>query len=118
MTNRLPSIALYAAMIFIALMLTTPEARAAEAWGGCGAQFATCQNDVTPAGEGTSSGTICTDAFGCLNCTASKDMQSATCSRLYMSSGFCTCTPIGMRLDSRFGREMPYCSLSGSCRFR
>jgi len=92
MTNRLPSIALYAAMIFIALMLTTPEARAAEAWGGCGAQFATCQNDVTPAGEGTSSGTICTDAFGCLNCTASKDMQSATCSRLYMSSGFCTCT--------------------------
>lgn len=120
MTKRLPAIALHAALIFIATLVYTHSAAAQlrDESGACGAQFSVCNNDLT-SGEGiTSTASVCRDSFGCLNCQASANMGTAVCARLYGASGFCTCTAIGMLYDSRFGRLMPRCSMTGSCAVR
>lgn len=120
MTRRLPTLALYAALLSIAILATTHSASAQirDGSGACGAQFAVCNDDTTTALEGGTTSSVCRNSFGCLNCQASADMNSAICARLYGSTGFCTCTPIGMIYDSRFSRLMPRCTLSGSCAVR
>lgn len=120
MTRRLPTLALYAAMLFIAILATTHSASAQirDGSGACGAQFAVCNDDTAPAVDAVTASSVCRDSFGCPNCQASNDMKSAVCARLYGSTGFCTCSPIEMRYSSRFGRLMPVCTLSGSCAIR
>jgi hypothetical protein len=120
MTKRLPTLALYAAMILITGLITnrTASAQLRDDSGACGAQFSVCNNDIDPATTGGAAASVCRDSFGCLNCQATADMSSAVCARLYGSTGFCACSPIGMIYDTRYSRRMPRCNVSGSCAVR
>jgi hypothetical protein len=119
MTKRLPTIALYAAMMFIACLLTnhTASAQMRDGSGACGAQYGVCNNDLDPALYGAST-SVCRDTFGCQNCNASPDLSSAVCARLQGSSGFCSCRAVGMQYSNRLGQIVAVCNVSGSCAVR